>query len=89
MSEVIIEVIGSEPPCAGCVLVGKRAHQAAEKFSGKVKVKEYTIADDVAEKYKVRTVPQVFINGTRFVTKGKPTVEQLEEEIKKALEGGK
>lgn len=89
MSGVIIEVIGSEPPCAGCVLVGKRARQAAEKFAGKVTVQEFTIADDVAEKYRVKTVPQVFINSTRFITKGKPTVEQLEEEIKKALEGGK
>jgi len=88
MSTVIVEVIGSEPPCAGCVLVGKRAHQAAEKFGGKVIVKEFTIADDVAEKYKVKTVPQIFINGVRFVTKGKPTVEQLEKEYSKAL-GGK
>ncbi len=89
MSEVKVEIIGSEPPCAGCALVGKRAHQAAKKFGGKVVVEEYGISDERAEKYNpIKTVPQVFINGERFVAKGKPTVAQLEEAFKKAL-GGK
>lgn len=81
-----VEVIGSDPPCSGCVVAGRRVEEVAAKFPGKFVVEKYPISDPRAEKYKVKTVPRVFINGEELKIAGIPTVEQLEEAFREAVE---
>lgn len=82
-----IKVFGSTPPCAKCKEVEKRAIKVAGKYPGQVEVSKFGALSEEGDKYGIMLTPTVVINDT-VVAVGKVISEkELEQSIKKALEG--
>ena len=82
-----VKVFGSNPPCAKCKEIEKRAIKVAEKYSGQIEVAKFGALSEEGDKYGVILTPTVVINDT-VVAVGKVISEdELEKLIKKELEG--
>ena len=82
-----VKVFGSIPPCAKCKEVEKRAVRVASKYPGQVEVSKLDAISEEGRKYNVFFTPTVVIND-KVVSAGKVVSEgELEEAIKKEIEG--
>jgi len=82
-----VRVFGSTPPCAKCKEAEKRALKVAEKYAGQVEVVKLSAISEEGRKYCIMFTPTVMIND-KIVASGKVISEgELEEAIKKELEG--
>ena len=82
-----IKVFGTTPPCAKCKEMERRAKTVADKYPSKVEVAKFDALSDEGDKYGIMLTPTVVIN-ERVIATGKLISENdLEQSIKKELEG--
>jgi thiol-disulfide isomerase/thioredoxin len=82
-----VKVFGTNPPCAKCKEMERRAQNAAARYPGKVEVIKFDALSAEGNKYTVMSTPTVVIND-RVVAIGKLlSEEELENIFKKELEG--
>ena len=81
-----IKVFGTQPPCARCKEVTKRASKVAEKYPGNVSVTHYDALSEEGDKYGIMMTPTVVISD-KVVSVGKvPTEDNIEKMIAKEME---
>ena len=81
-----VKVFGTEPPCARCKEVTKRASKVAEKYPGAVNVAHYDALSQEGDKYGIMMTPTMVIND-KVVSVGKvPTESDIEKMLKKEME---
>ena len=80
-----IKVFGSDPPCAKCKEVEKRAHKAAERYPGQVTVTKFSAFDHEGDKYGILMTPTVVVNDKMTAVGKVPSENDLEKMIGKAM----
>ena len=82
-----VQIFGSTPSCVKCKEVEKRATKVAQKYPGQVEVIKLDAISTEGRRYGIMLIPAVVIND-KVVAAGKILSEdELEEAIKKELEG--
>lgn len=89
MENVVVEVIGVEPPCPRCQATKRAVDAAAERLREAgitVEIRKLNIlSKDVVNKYGVLVSPAVAVNGVVKVMGRVPTVKEIQRIIEDAL----
>jgi thiol-disulfide isomerase/thioredoxin len=85
---ITVKIFGATPPCLKCKEVVKRASKVAEKYPGQIELAKFDTISEEGRKYGIMLIPTVVVND-KIISIGKIISESdLEEAIKKELEGG-
>jgi len=91
MKEVVVEVIGVDPPCARCRKTEENAKKSAAKLAAegvKVEIAKLDVtAKETISKYGVVASPAIAINGVVKIMGKVPDVNVIERLIRKNITG--